>query len=97
MKRLLFLLVIIAVALAGCFEDLRVEVVCDTGVIVHLTFEGGFFGITDDHGRNWDPSELPVEFQVEGLRVGFEGVVTDEVTCHMWGRTIELTSIGGLE
>ena len=93
MRRVLLLAVIVAIGLVGCYGDMRVEVVSDTGTIIYLTFEGGFFGIADDHGRHWDPSDLPAEFQADSLRVRFEGVVTDEVTCHMWGRTIDLTSI----
>ncbi|MBN1504754.1 MAG: hypothetical protein JW952_06825 [Candidatus Eisenbacteria bacterium] len=90
MKRVFLVAVLVMLALPGCNETDRVV---DNGTIVFMQFEGGFFGIIDDHNRHWDPSNLPPEFQVDSLRVRFEGVVTDLATFHMWGRTIELTAI----
>ncbi len=90
MKRILFILVLIVVALLGCN---RTDRVLDTGTIVYVGLEGGFYGIVDDHGRHWDPSNLPSSFQTDSLRVRFEGIITDRPTFHMWGRTIELTAI----
>ena len=91
MKRILFIAALIAVSTLGCFE--RDEIVSDNGTVVFVALEGGFFGIIDDHGKHWDPSNLPKDFQTDSLRVRFEGVVTDRPTFHMWGRTIELTFI----
>jgi hypothetical protein len=67
--------------------------VSDTGTVVFLSFEGGFYGIIDDHNRHWDPSNLPQQYQADSLRVRFEGRITDLPTFHMWGRTVELESI----
>lgn len=92
MKRVLFAAILVVVAMFGCYED-RPEPVSDTGTVMFLSFEGGFFGIVDDHGGRWDPSNLSEEFKADSLRVRFEGIVTDRATFHMWGRTIELTSI----
>jgi hypothetical protein len=90
MKRALLVAILIVLALPGCN---RTDRVVDTGTIVYMELEGGFFGIIDDHNRHWDPSNLPREFQADSLRVRFEGVITDRATAHMWGRTIELTAI----
>jgi len=96
MTRILFAAVLVTVAVFGCYED-RPERVSGTGTVVFLSFEGGFFGIVDDHGRRWDPSNLAEEFKADSLRVQFEGIVTDLPTFHMWGRTIELTSVNRLK
>ena len=94
MRRVLFAAVLIMLALPACNQTERV---LDTGTVVYLDLEGGFFGIIDDHGRHWDPSNLPAEFQADSLRVRFEGVITDRATFHMWGRTLELTAIKRLD
>jgi len=94
MRRVLFVAVLVMLARPGCNQTDRV---LDSGTVVYLDLEGGFFGIIDDHGRHWDPSNLPAEFQTDSLRVRFEGVVTDRATFHMWGRTIELTAIKRLD
>ena len=90
MKRVLLIAVLIMLALPGCN---RTDRVVDNGTVVYIGLEGGFFGIIDDHDRHWDPSNLPQEFQIDSLRVRFEGFITDRPTFHMWGRTIELTAI----
>jgi hypothetical protein len=81
---------VIGVALSCCD---RTEIVSGTGTVVFLSLEGGFYGIIDDNDRHWDPSNLPQQYQVDSLRVRFEGIITDAPTFHMWGRTVELTSI----
>lgn len=96
MKRMLFAAVLIVAAALGCRED-QPESISDTGTVVFLSFEGGFFGIIDDHGRHWDPSNLSDEFKADSLRVQFQGKITDLATFRMWGRTIELTSIKRLD
>jgi hypothetical protein len=96
MLRTLFTILIAILWIGGCaLEDS--ETVSDTGTVVYLPFEGGFFGIVDDHGRRWDPSGLPEELQVDSVRVRFEGIPTEGATFHMWGRTIDLTSVARLE
>ena len=42
-----------------------------TGTVVFL-FEGGFYGIRGDDGKNYEPTNHPQGFQTEGLRVRFE-------------------------
>jgi len=90
MKSVLLAVGLLMLALPGCKDTDRVV---DNGTVVNVSLEESFFGIVDDHDRHWDPSNLPKEFQVEGLRVRFEGIITDRVTSHMWGRTIELTAV----
>jgi hypothetical protein len=66
-----------------------------TDGVVHLqSFEGGFYSITSDDGRRFDPLNLPAEFRRDGLQVRFSGRVrTDLTSTHMYGEILELTEI----
>jgi len=55
------------------------------GTVVHLSFEGGFYGIAADDGKNYDPINMPQEFKVDGLRVQFTANLTNYLSYHMWG------------
>jgi len=63
------------------------------GTVVYLSFEGGFYGIVGDDGKNYDPINLPQEFKVDGLRVKFTANITNHVSFHMWGYVVQLLSI----
>jgi hypothetical protein len=58
-----------------------------------LSFEGGFYGIVGDDGKNYDPLNMPQEFRVDGLRVRFTANMTDNISIHMWGHIVRLVSI----
>ena len=65
-----------------------------TGTVKHQGLEGGFWGIVGDDGQNYDPANLAVEFQKEGLRVSFEAETRpDAASFHMWGTIVEIKSI----
>jgi len=65
-----------------------------TGTVVFLSFEGGFYGIKGDDGRNYDPTNLPQEFQKDGTRVRFEAKeLPGRASVHMWGTIVELVLI----
>jgi hypothetical protein len=64
------------------------------GVVHHQSFEGGFYSITSDDGRHYDPLNLPAAFQRDGLAVRFSGRVrTDLMSVHMYGEILEITEI----
>jgi hypothetical protein len=64
------------------------------GVVHFQSLEGGFYSITSDEGRHFDPLNLPAEFQRDGLPVRFSGRVrTDLGSTHMYGEILELTEI----
>jgi len=90
MRLLLVAVMVIGVVFSCCD---RTESVSDTGTVRFLALEGGFYGIIDDHDRRWDPTNLPQEYQIDSLRVRFEGIIIDAPTFHMWGRTVELRLI----
>jgi len=65
-----------------------------TGTVVFLSFEGGFYGIKGDDGRNYEPTNLPQEFQKDGTRVRFEAKeLPGRASVHMWGTIVELVLI----
>lgn len=64
------------------------------GEIVHLSFEGGFWGIVAEDGSRYDPGRLPPEFQQAGLKVLVTAkLVRERVSFRMWGKPIELVKI----
>lgn len=70
-----------------------VRLVSGTGLVRHIDLEGGFYGIVDDMGERYDPSNLPEDFKVDSLRVRYEATVTDKMTTHMWGRPVDIITI----
>jgi hypothetical protein len=63
------------------------------GTVKYLSFEGGFYGIAGDDGKNYDPINMPQEFKIDGLRVRFTANLTDYMSYHMWGYIVRLVSI----
>lgn len=70
------------------------ELIYGTGTIIYLEIEGGFYGILSDDGEHYDPTNLPIEYQKDGLRISFIAKErSDLLSFHMWGKIIELISI----
>jgi hypothetical protein len=76
--------------LSGCEKE---DQASSLGVIRYMSIEGGFYGIVSDAGDHFLPENLSAEFQKDGLRISFRGVITDKPTVQQWGRTITLTKI----
>ena len=74
-----------------------VRIVSGTGLVLHVDLEGGFYGIVDDLGQHYDPSNLPEDFKVDSLRVHYQATVTDKVTTRMWGRPVDIITIERLD
>lgn len=69
-----------------------------TGTVRFQQIEGGFWGIVADDGRKFDPMDLDVAFQKEGLRVKFTAMPdSDRMSTHMWGTIIKLSHIEALK
>ena len=65
-----------------------------TGKVVHLEIEGGFWGLKADDGKNYDPLDMPSQFEIEGMRV--EATLRAEkdiATIHMWGTPVRVLEI----
>lgn len=89
--RLLPLALLVFLLVAGC-EIGEIE---HTGTITRVERDGGFWGIivTKDSTR-FRPTNLPVEFEQEGMEVEFEGyVLSEERVEGEWGIPIELTEV----
>jgi len=74
-----------------------VRIVTGTGLVLYVDIEGGFYGIVDDLGERYDPSNLPEDFKVDSLRVHYRATVTDKVTTRMWGRPVDIITIERLD
>lgn len=65
-----------------------------TGTVKYIELEGGFFGITGDDGKNYNPVNLSKEFQKDGLKIKFDyKIVEGGVSFHIWGEMIEILKI----
>lgn len=87
-----------ALSLAGAFALFNQyagddELIHAKGTVKYLAFEGGFYGIVSDNGRNYDPVSMPQEFKIDGLRVRFSAEFTNYLSFHMWGIVVKLVSI----
>jgi len=64
------------------------------GVVRRSELEGGFYAIHGDDGVTYDPTNLPPEFQKDGLQVEAEARRrTDMVGVHQVGTIIQLERI----
>jgi hypothetical protein len=84
---------IIVIGYISSSDNSNQEIVYDTGEIIYLSFEGGFFGIVTDEGIHYDPINLPSEFEIDGLRIRFIGEKLDLYSFHMWGIIIRIIFI----
>ncbi len=74
------------------------SIINGTGTVRFNPIEGGFYGIESDTGERYDPINLDKEFQVDGLRVRFEGRKREDMASfHMWGTLIEIIKIEKLK
>jgi hypothetical protein len=95
MNRIAFfvLAMTVVVLLQSCTTE-NEDAVKVTGTVVFLSFEGGFYGIVGDDGKHYDPTNLPQEFQKDGLRVRFEAKeLPEQASVHMWGTIVEFVAI----
>lgn len=65
-----------------------------TGVVSHVELEGGFYAIQGDDGVTYDPTNLPPEFQKDGLKVEAEARRRDDMMgIHQAGPIVQLVRI----
>ena len=90
----LLIIIVISFLFAGCVPGSSPNQFTTTGTVTYIDLEGGFYGIIGDNQENYDPINLPDEFQQEGLRVRFTAKYRDDLaSIHMWGRIIEILQI----
>jgi len=87
------LALVLAVILQSCTTE-NEDAIKITGTVVFLSFEGGFYGIVGDDGKHYDPTNLSLELQKDGLRVRFEAKeLPGLASVHQWGTIVELVTI----
>ncbi len=63
-------------------------------IVSYIDLEGGFYGIITDTGDHHDPINLPVEYQVDSLRISYKyKTVQNVASIRMWGTPIEILEI----
>ena len=95
MKKQLYLfgaaVLIIGIVLSGCEQ---IGIISSSGEITYIDLEGGFYGIVTDDGKQYDPINLPEEFQEDGLYVSFTAkILHNQASTHMWGTLIKILQI----
>ena len=87
-------ILVVSFLFAGCVPGSSPNQFSTNGTVTYIDLEGGFYGIIGDNQENYDPINLPDEFQQEGLQVAFTAKYRDDLAgFHMWGRIIEILQI----
>ncbi len=63
-----------------------------TGNVVFLSFEGGAYGIIDQHGRKYLPVNMPNQLKQDGARVVCSVRPVDAASMVMWGEPVYIYS-----
>jgi hypothetical protein len=97
-RTLTFLLMLLLVAgapsLTSCAFDTEEETLHITGTVVFVPLEGGFLGLIDEEGHQYDPVNLPEEFHEDGLPVEVKAsVLLGTVSFRQWGQAIVIEEI----
>jgi len=91
----LFLLLLLPLS-CGLFD--QDDFVTDKGTVKFITSEGEAYVIQGDHGKTYEPINLPADCERDGLRIFFRGkVLRDRLSVIMVGPIIEILSITKLE
>ena len=92
--KILRILAFLVTILACVSCDTSTEYIEIEGTVRYIDLEGGFWGITVDDGRKFDPLNLPEKFKKDGLRVNVKLRPRDEMAgLHMWGQIVEIIQI----
>lgn len=70
------------------------DIVEGTGTIQYIELEGGFYGLVDEDGQRYDPTNLDDAFKEDGLQVRFRAQRRPGMaSIRMWGMIVEILSI----
>ncbi len=91
----LFLIVTInSIPLIQSQEPIDEEIITIFGRVVYVDLEGGFYGILSNLDEQYDPINLPIEYQQNGIPVYVVARIRDDLgSIHMWGIIIEILQI----
>lgn len=59
-----------------------------TGKVVYLSFEGGAYGIIDQHGKKYLPINMPNQLKRDGAEVKCSIQPADVESMVMWGEPV---------
>lgn len=103
MRLMLFLLILSGIGAACASSEVpppndvsdESDIVIEgTGTIRYVDLEGGFYGIVDEDGAQYDPINLDDAYKEDGLRVHFLAETRDDVmSVRMWGTVVEIIAI----
>ena len=62
------------------------------GKVVYLSFEGGAYGIIDQHGKKYLPVNMPNQLKKDGVEVTCSIRPADAATLLMWGEPVYIYS-----
>ena len=62
------------------------------GKATRVELEGGFWGIIDQEGNQWQPVNMPEQLKREGSEVECTVYKTDAVSSAMWGEPVHIVS-----
>jgi hypothetical protein len=64
------------------------------GEVVFIEIEGGFYGIIDQNGQKYLPSNLPDSLKKDGLKVrGTAQLKSGKLSFKQWGKMIDIIEI----
>jgi hypothetical protein len=63
-----------------------------TGKVVYLSFEGGAYGIIDQHGKKYLPINMPNQLKRDGAQVVCSIRPADVESMVMWGDPVYIYS-----
>lgn len=78
----------------GNHDDDDIAFIRGEGTVVWVPIEGGFWGIESSDGHEYEPLNLPQEFMVNGLKVGFHGqLMKNWASMYQWGTVLQIGEI----
>ena len=87
------------VALAGCADREPLPATPPQGVlafdarVVHVSLEGGFYGLISAEDVRFEPLNLAPSYQHDGLRLRVRAEPADVASIRMWGRPIRILDV----
>ncbi len=67
-----------------------------TVTVKHIELEGGFWGLVDDAGNQYEPEILPANLQQEGRRARVKVRSLDTASFRMWGQPVRIERVEAL-
>jgi hypothetical protein len=83
--------VVLMLTVIGCEEEQNTY--SGTGTVSYASTEGGFYQIVSDDGARFHPESLDVTYKKDGMRVYFQGVLSEDPASPVWGKIIDIRRI----